>query len=140
MKTWRIFLFTRLSIRGGPREARGAAPKLASQHAAALLDWNGHLLDDLQAKAFESGNVHRGIREQTDALDAKVRKDLARLVRWRAEYGRCGLANLRARATPGAEPGAHQGVSGKETLSKGSIAASATGARSISNPREVLWR
>ena len=38
------------------------------------LQRNRHLLDNLQAKAFQSGNVHRRIREQANALDAQVRR------------------------------------------------------------------
>src|SRR5580692_663843 len=45
--------------------------------AGALFYGNGDLLDDFEAEAFEGGNVHRGVGQQADALDAKVGKDLA---------------------------------------------------------------
>jgi len=45
--------------------------------SCALLDGDGDLLDDLQAEAFEGGDVHGGVGEEPDALDAEVREDLA---------------------------------------------------------------
>ena len=50
-------------------------PLRLTRHA--LFQRNRHLLDDLQAKALQSGNVHGCIREQADAPDAQVGQDLA---------------------------------------------------------------
>ena len=46
-------------------------------HIAALFDGDGDLLDDFEAEAFEGGDVHGRVGEQTDALDAEVGEDLA---------------------------------------------------------------
>ncbi len=41
-------------------------------HIAALFDGDGDLLDDFEAEAFEGGDVHGGVGEEADALDAEV--------------------------------------------------------------------
>jgi len=51
----------------------GATRRLSGGEAAAFLDGDGDLFDDFQAEAFEGGNVHGGVRQQADALDAEVR-------------------------------------------------------------------
>ena len=45
--------------------------------AGALFDGDGDLFDDFEAEAFERGNVHGGVGEQANALDAEVGEDLA---------------------------------------------------------------
>ena len=49
----------------------------SSADAGALFDGDGDLLDDFEAEAFEGGDVHGGVGEQADALDAEVGEDLA---------------------------------------------------------------
>ena len=43
----------------------------------AFFDGDGDLLDDFEAEAFEGGDVHGGVGEQADALDAEIGEDLA---------------------------------------------------------------
>ena len=42
-----------------------------------ILDGDGNLLDNFEAEALECGDVHGGIGEKTNALNAQVREDLA---------------------------------------------------------------
>jgi hypothetical protein len=59
----------------GTEERRISNPRLLD--VTAFLHRDGNLLDDLQSKAFERGNVHGRIRQQPNAVDAQVREDLA---------------------------------------------------------------
>src|SRR5208283_2692108 len=52
-------------------------PVRTSSDAGAFFDWDGDLLDDFEAKALEGGDVHRGVRQEPNALDAEVGEDLA---------------------------------------------------------------
>jgi hypothetical protein len=45
--------------------------------AGAFFYGDGDLFDDLQAEAFEGGDMHGGVGEETDALDTEVGKNLA---------------------------------------------------------------
>jgi hypothetical protein len=38
----------------------------------ALFDWDGDLLDDFEAEALEGRDVHGGVGEEANALDAEV--------------------------------------------------------------------
>ena len=47
------------------------------QCAYTLFDRNRNLLDDLEAEAFQRGNVHGRVRQQANTLDAEVGENLA---------------------------------------------------------------
>ena len=57
---------------------------------AALLNRNRHLFNDFKPEAFERRNVHRRIRQQANALNPKIRENLA------AEPNRSKNAPVRA--------------------------------------------
>lgn len=50
---------------------------MASGDTAALFNGNGNLLDDFETEAFEGGDMHGGVREHANALDAEVGENLA---------------------------------------------------------------
>ena len=57
-------------------EIKGIECLGALSDAGAFLDGDGYLLDDFEAEALESGDVHWRVGEQADALDAEVGEDL----------------------------------------------------------------
>ncbi len=71
----------------------------ALANARALFDGDGDLLDDFEAEAFEGGDVHGGIGEQADALDAEIGEDLAAEADGAEDAAGAGLRPSRERSS-----------------------------------------
>ena len=117
-----------------------------SNNPAAFLDGDGDLLDDFEAEAFEGGDVHGGVGEQADALDAEVGEDLSAEADGAEDAAGAGLGGF-AGAEFAVEDEA-AGLRGIDVAGRDDAAGGKGCVKrfriwrlwSMAKPREVLWR